>query len=593
MPSLGRAGTNSLERGVNVPRDLMGIRVFLASPSGLETEREIFYKIIRAFNEDTGYADGVCFIPVGWELRTSAIGRPQGQINEDISQCDFFVLLLWDRWGSPTGDSKGAFRAGVEEEYELATRLLGDPSAAMRDISVLFKGVDGRQLSDPGHQLRMVLGFRERLEHEKSLLFTVFDSESELEREFRKLLYRWTREDLRLAKSSPVSFPQLTEDAAELSDDRDNHEPALQAAMRAARAGKSSQAERQFSRALIETDDPQASAEYAKFLRRSGRYAQARTVSERLLRQAEVESNFPLMVEALSSLGVIARKEGNFDEALGFFAKARSLISQLDLEDPRSVSRASYALDNYGHTLRRRGDLDAALQVFDQASRLRQSVDDRIGWAFSLNNMGIVQREQGSLDSALQSHLEALELFRELKRGEDIHVTESHLGSIEEDLGHYEKAKDLYRSALSGAREARNLDSVSINSGKLARLELENGHLSPAFQYASECLEVNERNGNEEGSAMGLLLLGQCYMSQRDWGRAHDVIEHAWERYDRIGHANGRIQSRLELAKADASMGDQSSANAGLLLVETWLEHKSSPFWKRSLANARAFVEDV
>jgi hypothetical protein len=44
---------------------------------------------------------GVCFISIGWEETLGAIGRPQELINEDLRECDYFVLVLYDRLGSP------------------------------------------------------------------------------------------------------------------------------------------------------------------------------------------------------------------------------------------------------------------------------------------------------------------------------------------------------------------------------------------------------------------------------------------------------------------------------------------------------------
>jgi len=58
----------------------------------------------------------------------------------------------------------------------------------MRNIAVMFKGVEPARMSDPGEQLKKVLDFRARLDEEKGLLYTTFDTPVEFERWVRQLL---------------------------------------------------------------------------------------------------------------------------------------------------------------------------------------------------------------------------------------------------------------------------------------------------------------------------------------------------------------------------------------------------------------------
>ena len=365
-------------------KSIRAISVFLASPGGLDYERSLFREEVQAYNEDSGYSDGVCFVPVGWELRASGIGRPQAQINEDLVECDFMIMMLWDRWGSPTDVGTGSYTAGVEEEYAVSADALRDPTRPMRDIAVLFKGVDPRQMSDPGPQLESVLGFRQRLEREKSLLFSVFDNELELRREIRKLLLRWTRADFDRPKSVDRTVPIARVAAANAVPSAGGKTmssgEALKHARSLASSGRVAEAEQQYSQILATSGPPEALAEYARFLRRAGRFAQARTVAERLLRSAEREGNYELMVEALALLGVISRKEGRQGEALSYLGRARSLVTSLDLEDSNAIRIAGYALDNYGHALRRVGDLDRAVDVLVEMKNISEA---SVGLAYS------------------------------------------------------------------------------------------------------------------------------------------------------------------------------------------------------------------
>ena len=178
-----------------MPTNLTCLKVFIASPSGLSDERRTFRDEIKQYNESDAIPRGVFFEPVGWEDTLGRVGRPQSIINEDVRESDYFVLLLWDRWGSPP-DTKvdQPFSSGTEEEYHVALKCHGDGALPMRQLVLMFKAVDARQLSDPGRQLDKVLEFREKIESGKSHLFHSFDTPEGFRILLRRHLADWLRD---------------------------------------------------------------------------------------------------------------------------------------------------------------------------------------------------------------------------------------------------------------------------------------------------------------------------------------------------------------------------------------------------------------
>ena len=128
-----------------MPTELTGYRIFIATPGGLEPERRAFRQVIGEYNDSDALRRGVMFLPVGWEATLGGVGRPQSLINKDLRECDYFVLVLWDRWGSPTGRvPEEGYASGTEEEYTEALRCLNDVNCPLRQIIVFFKAVDER-----------------------------------------------------------------------------------------------------------------------------------------------------------------------------------------------------------------------------------------------------------------------------------------------------------------------------------------------------------------------------------------------------------------------------------------------------------------
>lgn len=102
--------------GVGVPTQLEVYRVFLASPSDVPAERRAALDLAAFLNAHlTAKHDRLIHFTV-WEHLPPSAGRPQETINQLVDECDVFVGLLHERWGTPTGD----WSSGFEEEFERA-----------------------------------------------------------------------------------------------------------------------------------------------------------------------------------------------------------------------------------------------------------------------------------------------------------------------------------------------------------------------------------------------------------------------------------------------------------------------------------------
>src|SRR5688500_6950262 len=129
--------------------NITAYRVFIASPAGLEKERKAFRQALLLYNETDAIHDRVLFIPVGWEDTVGGVGRPQSIIDDDLRKCDFMVMVLHNRWGSPPDRVGGRFSSGTEEEFHTAMECLRDSAFPMRQVVPFFRAVAAKNLADP------------------------------------------------------------------------------------------------------------------------------------------------------------------------------------------------------------------------------------------------------------------------------------------------------------------------------------------------------------------------------------------------------------------------------------------------------------
>lgn len=275
------------------------------------------------------------FIPVGWEMTLGGVGRPQEKINQELKECDQFILLLWDRWGSPSGAKEG-YSSGTEEEYKIALACLNDPAFPMREIVVFFKAVDARQLSDPGPQLQSVLKFRKELEDEKNILFETFDTAESFGEKVRRHLSKWTREHEE-NPSSPTrrndgkpTNPESSRKASESdnieipsADSRDN--TFIENVNKIYKAGKLTDAEQKLVSEVVSKKSIQAYYSYGLFLIKSERLSDAENAFKELSRIAQSESELAWAGTAEARIGGIYRMQGKLKESQDALEKAIKL----------------------------------------------------------------------------------------------------------------------------------------------------------------------------------------------------------------------------------------------------------------------------
>jgi hypothetical protein len=154
-----------------LPDSVQPIRVFLASPGGVESERRATREAAEELNKSLRRHGWQIEID-GWEERGPAGGRAQADINKDVERCDVLLALVWDRWGTPTGDSS----SGFAEEWDLALKRrerTGNP-----DVWLYLRRLPSDADSED-EQTKQVRQFREKVTHDETAFYKQYDTTEE------------------------------------------------------------------------------------------------------------------------------------------------------------------------------------------------------------------------------------------------------------------------------------------------------------------------------------------------------------------------------------------------------------------------------
>jgi len=345
-----------------VASQLTNYKVFIASPGGLESERKSFRELLSSHSETDAIERGCHFQSIGWEITMGGMGRPQEKINEDLRLCDLFVLVLWDRWGSPTGADEG-YTSGTHEEYMVALDCLKNDEFPMKDIVVFFKTVDPRRMSDPGPQLTAVLDFKKSLEKDRALLFETFDTSEAFSEKLRRHVSKWTRDHS--GESLEESKELADETEPQVSDQSD-----ISFIEEIKRKSGDTDAEKELANDLIIKRDMHSFNRYGLFLTQSERYEDAINLYQQMHDLANDSGDLSWAATAIARIGGVYRSQGRNPEALS------ALLNALRIKQEAGDSKGEAAVHIWiGDLTFKQKKLDVAIKHYNEALSIDPNYD--------------------------------------------------------------------------------------------------------------------------------------------------------------------------------------------------------------------------
>jgi len=462
--------------------------IFLASPSGLDAERELVRNCVEEFNAAEP-SPSVKFRVVGWERVRGTARRPQEAINELIGESHFLIVMFRDRWGSAPGSPWG-YSSGTEEELFTALLDLGETERPMRDVWVAFLAHEAPD--DEIHQLRDQLGKKHALLYE-----SIVDGRDLLQK-LRERLRSWAptvgvkvanHVDLLPSSGQDVLRAARLRLRGQKLVELGQHQAGLTSLGEAARIG-----------------GPSEHLAYAQQRARSGDLEGAIASTQDAIdyfATGEGHLHTPLAAEAFAAQAGIYRRQGRDLEAIGRLEHALTLVSS---HDPNALKVRCRILDELGLAYQKLKDLGSARDRFE---------------------IGLVARTDAGLavDQA-QSHINLARL-------------EVAAGEVAVALRHAESAQAALRGLPPSALRA-NAEVLC------AQLSIRTDQHGAGVEHGERALVMNRQIANRRGEAISLLVLAQCYHGAGDDASARRHLLECIEANTQMGNQFG-IHQAMEL----------------------------------------------
>ena len=179
------------------------------------------------------------------------------------------------------------------------------------------------------------------------------------------------------------------------------------------------------------------------------------------------------------------------------------------------VTRAK-AFNAAGVLAREQGDFQQARLMLEESLNLQRQLDDEVGLANTLNSLGTVSAYMGEYNYSTDFHNEALTLRRHSGDKRAIAVSLCNLGAVSSAKGDYTQAKSWYEEALDLLEQQEDKRTAALLMHNLAHIYLLENEIEKAKQTAQTGLVFYIHLGDSPGKALVMMQLAYIAKQQND-----------------------------------------------------------------------------
>jgi CHAT domain-containing protein/Tfp pilus assembly protein PilF len=257
----------------------------------------------------------------------------------------------------------------------------------------------------------------------------------------------------------------------------------------------------------------------------------------------------------LNNIGVVYRQGGDIDHAIQFYNQA--------LDSHRTSHNRfgeAQSLDNLGQAFTGLGQFDKALAYLNQALPIRREVADVRGEGVTLGNIGNLYMAKGEYNSAIQFFSEAIPILQKAGAESDEANALTGLGGAYTMLSRYDQAAETLEQALELARKSQNRQAEGAILNNLGQTYENQGKYDKAAGALKEAFAIDQEINDLPGQSACLNNLGAVFMDTGQFAQAAKVYEASLSISRNIKDAAGEASGLAQLGVALLSQNDVRGA---------------------------------
>ncbi len=264
---------------------------------------------------------------------------------------------------------------------------------------------------------------------------------------------------------------------------------------------------------------------------------------------AQPELGDSLRMNALLELAWSIRSS-NPASALEYAREGLALAEEK--EYPLVVGRA---LTDIGLIYWRMGNFSMAYDFFLEARQIQERERDHFGYARTLASMGIVFSGQGYYDNALEHYFMALRYYEDMDSIARTASVLNNIGTAYHRQGNYELAEEYHMRSMAIKEEFGDEQGKAFSLNNLGHVSQQRGHYTRALEYYMESLEIRERYKDTREMAATLRNIGLLYHQKESYTEAIDNLTRSRDLYSEVDDQRGVARVYHHLGEVYVSIG--------------------------------------
>lgn len=221
---------------------------------------------------------------------------------------------------------------------------------------------------------------------------------------------------------------------------------------------------------------------------------------------------------------------------------AKSIELYKQIVNEVSDSEKAYVLVDLGRAYENNNDVKNALQSYKEATKRNSQ------YATAFLRLGILNGQQGDLNAALQSFDQAESIYQALGNLEGRAEVAFQRGTLFNKRNKLDEARTQLEQALALARANDNKSQTIKALLQLCSVAFDAGETARSTEYAQQAVELAQKSGMENLSARGLIDLGYSFLVRGKQTEAERYLEQALAAAERSKARRNEARARVAMA---------------------------------------------
>ncbi|MFZ1851775.1 MAG: tetratricopeptide repeat protein [Nitrosomonas sp.] len=264
-----------------------------------------------------------------------------------------------------------------------------------------------------------------------------------------------------------------------------------------------------------------------------------------------------LISPSVGNLGSAYRSIGQVQKAIDCYQEALRISREISDRGVEGVW-----LGNLGNSYANLGQTDLAIDHIKQALAIAREIGNRGDEGIELGRLGISYADLGQTDLAIDNFKQALAIAREIGDRRNEGASLGNLGNRYADLGQTDLAIDHLKQALAIAREIGDRSNEGLWLGNLGNRYADLGQTDLAIDNYELALIIAREIKSRFLESAWLVRIGECHSDAARYDQAILSYQQAIPITDEIGNVQSQNVSRTGLAAAHLYRDDLIAARA-------------------------------